>query len=148
MIRDLKDVENIYNIDGIVENLLSLVFLIVEILVSLFISILITSFVLGSKKKELGVLRVIGLSERDVLKILHFELLLLMCGAIVVSLGVAVVTIYLNVGFSFAHIFDNIPKLIASILILLIMTYFISLSWNKKMFKKSAREVLKVGDSL
>lgn len=148
MIRDLKDVENIYNIDGIVENLLSLVFLIVEILVSLFISILITSFVLGSKKKELGVLRVIGLSERDVLKILHFELLLLMCGAIVVSLGVSVVTIYLNVGFSFAHIFDNIPKLIASILILLIMTYFISLSWNKKMFKKSAREVLKVGDSL
>ena len=148
MIRDLKDVENIYNIDGIVENLLSLVFLIVEILVSLFISILITSFVLGSKKKELGVLRVIGLSERDVLKILHFELLLLMCGAIVVSLGVAVVTIYLNVGFSFAHIFDSIPKLIASILILLIMTYFISLSWNKKMFKKSAREVLKVGDSL
>ena len=148
MIRDLKDVENIYNIDGIVENLLSLVFLIVEILVSLFISILITSFVLGSKKKELGVLRVIGLSERDVLKILHFELLLLMCGAIVVSLGVAVVTIYLNVGFSFAHIFDNIPKLIASILILLIMTYFISLSWNNKMFKKSAREVLKVGDSL
>ena len=148
MIRDLKDVEYIYNIDGIVENLLSLVFLIVEILVSLFISILITSFVLGSKKKELGVLRVIGLSERDVLKILHFELLLLMCGAIVVSLGVAVVTIYLNVGFSFAHIFDNIPKLIASILILLIMTYFISLSWIKNMFKKSAREVLKVGDSL
>ena len=60
MIRDLKDVENIYNIDGIVENLLSLVFLIVEILVSLFNSILITSFVLGSKKLELGVLGVSG----------------------------------------------------------------------------------------
>lgn len=148
MIRDLKDVENIYNIDGIVENLLSLVFLIVEILVSLFISILITSFVLGSKKKELGVLRVIGLSEKDVLKILHFELLLLMVGAIIVSLGIAVATVYINIGFSFAHIFESIPKLIASILILLVMTYFISLSWNKKMFKKSAREVLKVGDSL
>ena len=87
-------------------------------------------------------------SEKDVLKILHFELLLLMVGAIIVSLGIAVATVYINIGFSFAHIFESIPKLIASILILLVMTYFISLSWNKKMFKKSAREVLKVGDSL
>ena len=104
MIRDLKDVENIYNIDGIVENLLSLVFLIVEIVVSLFISILITSFVLGSKKKELGVLRVIGLSEKDVLKILHFELLLLMVGAIIVSLGIAVATVYKYWFFFCSHI--------------------------------------------
>lgn len=148
LIKDLREFENIYNIDGIVENLTALLFLIVEILVSLFISILITSFVLGSKKKELGVLRVIGLSEKDVLKILHYELLVLMSLAIIACLGIATLSSYINLGFSFKHIFDSIPKLIISILILLIMTYFISLSWNKKMFKKSAREVLKVGDSL
>ncbi len=148
MLESLRQVENVYNIDGIVENLSALLFLIVEILVSLFISILITSFVLGSKKRELGVLRVIGLSEKDILRILHYELLLLMSFAIVISLSISVASMHLNIGFSFSYIFDSIPKLIISILLLLIMTYFISLSWNKKMFKKSAREVLKVGDSL
>ena len=146
--RALRLRTDLYNIEGILNNVLYLVFLFVEILISLFISILITSFVLGTKKKELGVLRVIGLSEKDVLKILHFELLFLMIISIILCIFVAgVFTIY-DFGFSLAYLFTSVPKLIVSIAILLVMTYFIALSWNKKMFKKSAREVLKVGDSL
>lgn len=146
--RDLRLRTDLYNIDGIIDNVLYLVFLFVEILISLFISILITSFVLGSKKKELGVLRVIGLSEKDVLKILLFELMFLMLISITLCMSLSLLTIIFDFGFKLSYLFDSIEKLIVSIIILLVMTFFIALSWNKKMFRKSAREVLKVGDSL
>ena len=68
--------------------------------------------------------------------------------SIVLTIVFAFVTTIVELPFEFGLFFDNKIKLIASILVLLIMGYFISLGWNKRMFKKSAREVLKVGDSL
>ena len=66
--------------------------------------------------------------------------------AIISSIIIALISPLFNIDFTF--IFDNKVKLIVSIIILIVMAYMISFSWNKKMFKKSAREVLKVGDSL
>lgn len=148
VLRDLKKEQLVYDISAITNNLIYFAFLVAGILVSLFVVTIITSFVLGTKKKELGVLRVIGLSEKDVLNVLHFELLFLMSLSIVITIVFAFVTTIVELPFEFGLFFDNKIKLIASILVLLIMGYFISLGWNKRMFKKSAREVLKVGDSL
>lgn len=148
ILRDLKKEQYVYDISAITNNLIYFAFLVAGILVSLFVVTLITSFVLGTKKKELGVLRVIGLSEKDVLNVLHFELLFLMSLSIVITIVFAFITTIVDLPFEFGLFFDDKIKLIASIIVLLVMGYFISLGWNKRMFKKSAREVLKVGDSL
>ena len=148
VIQQLKKQKYVYDISAITNNLIYLAFLIAGILVSLFVVTLITSFVLGTKKKELGVLRVIGLSEKDVLNVLHFELLFLMSLAIIITIVFAFITTIVSLPFNFGLFFTDKIKLVVSIVLLLIMGYFISLGWNKRMFKKSAREVLKVGDAL
>lgn len=143
-----NQVINEYDIFAILENLFYFVFIFVEAIVSLFIASLVSSFILGTKKKELGVLRVIGLSEKDILHVLHLELLTIMLIAISTSLVLAGISIVLPFSFNFKFVFDSPIKIIVSIAILLGMAVIISFKWNKKMFKKSAREVLKAGDSL
>lgn len=147
-IGDLKRYDHTYSLISILEKLFYFVFIFVEVIISLFIVSIITSFVLGTKKKELGVLRVIGLSEKDVLHVLNFELIFLMILSIVISLSFSFVSPYLDLGFDFSHIYNSPIKVVISCVILLLMAYYLSFRWNKKMFKKSAREVLKVGDAL
>lgn len=137
-----------YDYVGILKNLFYFIFIFIEIIACLFIASLITSFILGSKKKELGVLRVIGLSQKDILHVLHIELLTTMVLSIVLNIIVAVCFKFFETPISYACIFDSIPKLIVSIIILLIMSILISYRWNKKMFKHTAREILKAGDTL
>ena len=141
-----KRVIPIYDFMSIFENLFNFIFIFVEIIASMFIAILITSFILGTKKKELGVLRVIGLSENDVLHVLNLEVLTIMFFSVAVNLLVASRFIGVESDFSYAIIYNNLGKLIFSIVLLFLMAIFISYKWNKSMFKKTAREVLKAGD--
>ena len=97
-------------------------------------------------KKEIGVLRVIGLNEKDLLYILYFEIICLMTLSIVLNLIVAYSFNFIATSFSYAIIFDNIWKLITTILILIVMAIFIAQRWNKLMFKMTAREVLRAGE--
>ncbi len=136
----------IYNYSSIFKNLFSFVFIIIEIVASIFIVSLITSFILSTKKKEIGVLRVIGLSKNDVLQILYFEVVTLMILSIILNIFVAAIIKCFNPSFAYAIIFNNPIKLIISILILLVMAIFIAYRWNKSMFKLTAREVLKAGE--
>lgn len=147
----LKDAIRIipqYDYVGILKNLFYFIFIFIEIFACLFIASLITSFILGSKKKELGVLRVIGLSQKDILHVLHVELLTTMTISIVLNVIIAACFNFFETPISYAYIFDSIPKLVVSIIILLIMAILISYRWNKKMFKHTAREILKAGDTL
>ncbi len=137
-----------YDYVGILKNLFYFIFIFIEIFACLFIASLITSFILGSKKKELGVLRVIGLSQKDILHVLHVELLTTMTISIVLNVIIAACFNFFETPISYACIFDSIPKLVVSIIILLIMAILISYRWNKKMFKHTAREILKAGDTL
>lgn len=135
-----------YNYQSIFKNLFSLVFVFIEIVVSIFITSLITTLILGTMKKEIGVLRVIGLNEKDLLYILYFEIICLMTLSIVLNLIVAYSFNFIATSFSYAIIFDNIWKLITTILILIVMAIFIAQRWNKLMFKMTAREVLRAGE--
>lgn len=137
-----------YDYVGILKNLFYFIFIFIEIFACLFIASLITSFILGSKKKELGVLRVIGLSQKDILHVLHVELLTTMTISIVLNVIIAACFNFFETPISYACIFGSIPKLVVSIIILLIMAILISYRWNKKMFKHTAREILKAGDTL
>ena len=137
-----------YDILSVLEKAFYFVFLFVEVVVSLFVASLITSFVLGTKKKELGVLRVIGLSEKDVLRVLNIELLVIMLFSILIDILLVVIVSLLPINLNLLFIFNDGWKLLFSIVVLLIMALAISFRWNKKMFKKTAREVLKVGESL
>ena len=60
----------------------------------------------------------------------------------------ALLTTVLPLGIELGFLFDSLWKLIIGAIILIIMAYIISFNWNKKMFKKSAREVLKVGEAV
>ncbi len=147
-IKDSNRIEQVYDITSILERLFYFIFIFVEVLLCLFISSLITSFVLGTKKRELGVLRVIGLSEKDVLHVLQFELLLMMLISIGITIGILGISLAFPWEFSLEFIFLNPVKLLFSCVVLFVMAFIISFKWNKKMFKRSAREVLKVGENL
>ena len=135
-----------YDFISIFKNLFYFVFIFVEIVASLLIAALITSFILGTKKKELGVLRVIGLSQNDVLLVLNFEVVTIMMISIILNIIAALSFNLFESPFSYNIIFNNGFKLAFSIILLLIMAVYISYRWNKKMFKQTAREVLKAGE--
>ena len=137
-----------YDINSILEKAFFFAFFFAEIVISLFVSYLITSFILGTKKKDFGILRVIGLSEKDVLRVLNLELLFIMIVAIFLDISVCYIINLINPQLGLGFIFKDGVKLICSIVILLILAIILSFKWNKKMFNKTAREVLKVGDSL
>lgn len=137
-----------YSLESVLEKAFYFAFFFAEIVVSLFVSSLITSFILGTKKKDFGILRVIGLSEKDVLRVLNIELVIVMILAIVVDIAACSIVNTLNPGLGLSFVFESGWKLVFSIVVLLIMALIISFKWNKKMFNKTAREVLKVGDSL
>lgn len=137
-----------YSLESVLEKAFYFAFFFAEIVVSLFVSSLITSFILGTKKKDFGILRVIGLSEKDVLKVLNIELLIVMVLAIIFDISVCAIINFLKPDLGLGFIFESVWKLIFSIIVLLIMALILSFKWNKKMFNKTAREVLKVGDSL
>lgn len=135
-----------YDFISIFKNLFYFIFIFVEIVASLLIAALITSFILGTKKKELGVLRVIGLSQNDVLLVLNFEVVTIMMISIILNIIAALSFNLFESPFSYNIIFNNGFKLAFSIILLLIMAVYISYRWNKKMFKQTAREVLKAGE--
>lgn len=136
----------VYDYTSIFKNLFSLIFVFIEIVVSIFIASLITSFILSTKKKEIGILRVIGLSKTDVLQTLYFEVVTLMIISIALNVIIGLVLLLVNPSFSYTIIFNNPIKLVVSIAILIIMAVFIAYRWNKSMFKLTAREVLKAGE--
>ena len=147
-IKDAKKTIYTYDIFSILEKAFYFAFFFAEIVISLFVSYLITSFILGTKKKDFGILRVIGLSEKDVLRVLNIELVLIMIVSIIVNITSCYLINIFKPQIGLGFIFNDPLKLIASIIILIILAIILSFKWNKKMFNRTAREVLKVGDSL
>ena len=145
-LKEAKQIIPEYDFISILKNLFYFFFIFIEIIASLFITVLITSFILGTKKKELGVLRVIGLNQKDVLTVLNFEVTTIMIISILTNIIAAIIFKLTNSTFAYGIIFDNPLKLTFSIVLLVIMAIFISHRWNKKMFKQTAREVLKAGE--
>lgn len=143
---EAKKVIPVYDYNAIFENLFSILFLVIVIIMSILIAILITSFVLKTKKKELGVFRVIGLNQKDVLQVLNLEVLTLMLLSITINILIGFIFKIWMSEFPYTIIFDNIYKLLCSILILILIAFIISIRWNKKMFTLTAREVLRVGE--
>lgn len=135
-----------YDYNGIFENVFNLCFVVVVIIAAVIIAYLITSLILKTKRKELSVLRVIGLNKKDVLHILNIEVLTIMSLTIILNIVVGIISKVFNSPLSYHIIFNNPFKLILSILILLCISFYISLKWNRKMFKKTAQEVLKDGE--
>ncbi|MBD5390622.1 ATP-binding cassette domain-containing protein [bacterium] len=135
-----------YDIMGIATNLFYVVFLFIEIVVSILISSLISAFILNSKKKELSILRVLGLTKTDVFLTIIFELFIIMLIAIGLNLAISGILLLFIKKHAYSIIFDSTGKLILSIVILMAMSVVIAYRWTRKMFKNTAREVLKAGD--
>lgn len=135
-----------YDIAGIATNLFYVVFLFVEIVVSILISSLISAFILNSKKKELSILRVLGLSKSDIFLTIIFELLIIMILAIGMNLAISGILLLFIKNHAYSIIFNSSFKLILSIFVLILMSIVIANRWTRKMFKSTAREVLKAGD--
>ena len=135
-----------YDYQSIFKNLFSLVFIFVEVVAAIFITSLITTLILGTKKKEIGILRVIGLNKNDVLHILNMEVVLIMVIAIIINLVAALALKHFSIPFDYTIIFNNVWKLLSTILILIVMAIYIAYRWNKTMFKLTAREVLRAGE--
>ncbi|MCM1130231.1 MAG: ATP-binding cassette domain-containing protein [Roseburia sp.] len=135
-----------YDIIGIATNLFYVVFLFIEIVVSILISSLISAFILNSKKKELSILRVLGLSKMDIFLTIIFELLMIMLLAISMNLAISGILLLFIKNHTYSIIFNSPSKLVLSIAILILMSIIIALRWTNKLFKSTAREGLKVGD--
>lgn len=145
LIEARKEIDK-YNYQSIFKNLFSLVFVLIEIVVSIFITALITTLILGTKKKEIGVLRVIGLNKKDILHILFLEVVTIMIISICINISTAIILKYIIPNFFYSIILNNLLKLFTTIFILIIMSVYIAYRWNKSIFKLTAREVLRAGE--
>lgn len=145
LIEAKKEIEQ-YDYQSILKNLFSFAFVLIEIIVTIFVTTLITTLILGTKKKEIGILRVIGLNKKDVFNVLFIEVVFLMIISVAINIIIAGCFKFFNSSFSYAIIFDNLWKLLITILILIITSIYISYRWNKIIFKMTARDVLRAGE--
>lgn len=132
----------------LIYNLLSYVSLVsqsITILIIYLIASIILLKVFTSKLETYAIFRTLGVTKKDMKKILYIEVFMTVMAMTFVNLFISIVIGRLNVSNSFVNLYKHmVPQIIIFyILIMLFISYLLARKFNKKLFKSSVSKTLR-----
>lgn len=130
----------IFRVIGNIFQALSSIFLLVAMY---FISYLALRNVMRSRQKDYVIMRSIGASKRDLNTVTVLELMLVMTHAFVVVYGVLWLNQFVDLGLPNYIRFFNLGNYIVALTLLLGMTFFLGMRFNRKIFNQTVQTALR-----